>query len=38
MENILNEVLTAVKDWRGVAKRIGIRNSEIELMAGAFRW
>lgn len=38
MHNILNEVLTIVKDWRGVAKKIGIKNSEIELMAGAFRW
>lgn len=38
MDNILNEVLSVVKDWRGVAKKIGIKNSEIELMAGAFRW
>lgn len=38
MQNILNEVLSVVKDWRGVAKKIGIKNSEVELMAGAFRW
>src|SRR5690606_5246057 len=37
MEVILNEVLTVVKDWEKVAKKIGIKNSEIELMSGAFR-
>ncbi len=38
MQNILSDVLSAVRDWRAVAKKIGIKNSEIELMAGAFRW
>lgn len=37
MEVILNEVLTVIKDWEKVAKKIGIKNSEIELMSGAFR-
>ena len=36
METILNEVLTVVKDWKTVANRIGIKNSEIELMSNAF--
>ncbi|MEX0361008.1 MAG: HipA domain-containing protein, partial [Allomuricauda sp.] len=38
MQTILNEVLTAVKDWKDVAKTMGIKNAEIQLMEGAFRW
>lgn len=38
MEAILSEVLAVVKDWKRVAEAIGIKNAEIELMAGAFRW
>ncbi len=37
METILFEVLTALKDWKTVAKKIGIKNSEIQLMSSAFR-
>ena len=37
MEIILNEVLTAVKDWEKVAVDIGIKNREIEVMGMAFR-
>lgn len=37
MQIILNEVLSTTKKWENVARRIGIKNSEIELMAGAFR-
>ena len=36
METILNDVLTVVKDWKTVANRIGIKNSEIALMSNAF--
>lgn len=36
MEAILSEVLEVVKNWENEAKRIGIKRSEIELMAGAF--
>ncbi|GGG17020.1 toxin HipA [Dokdonia pacifica] len=38
METILNEVLSVVKNWKTVAQEIEIKNAEIELMAGAFRW
>lgn len=38
MEAILSEVLGVVKNWESEAKRIGIKRSEVELMAGAFRW
>lgn len=38
MNSILKEVLTVVKDWKDVAKTIGIKNSEIQLMEGAFKW
>ncbi|MBP2831794.1 type II toxin-antitoxin system HipA family toxin [Aquimarina sp. U1-2] len=38
METILSEVFAVVKDWNSVAEAIGIKNSEMELMAGAFRW
>lgn len=38
METILDQVLSAIKDWKNVANKIGIKSAEIELMAGAFRW
>jgi serine/threonine-protein kinase HipA len=38
MKAILGEVLSAVKDWKKIAEQIGIKNVEIELMAGAFKW
>lgn len=38
MQTILNDVLTVVKDWKTLAKGIGIKNQEIELMAAAFRY
>ena len=38
MKTILDEVLSVVKDWKTVAKTIGIKNTDIELMEGAFRW
>ena len=38
METIFSEVFAAVKDWKSVAEAIGIKNAEMELMAGAFRW
>ncbi|WP_458628649.1 type II toxin-antitoxin system HipA family toxin [Winogradskyella sp. PC D3.3] len=37
MNAILTDVLTVVKDWKAVAKDIGIKNSEIVLMSAAFR-
>ncbi|SFN37851.1 type II toxin-antitoxin system HipA family toxin [Salegentibacter flavus] len=37
MQTILEEVLTVVKDWKTIAKKIGIKNAEIELMEGAFK-
>ncbi|SDI27891.1 type II toxin-antitoxin system HipA family toxin [Winogradskyella thalassocola] len=36
MNAILIDVLTVVKDWKVVAKDIGIKNSEITLMSAAF--
>ena len=38
MKSILDEVLFTVKDWKTVAKELGIKNSEMELMTVAFRW
>ncbi|MDC6390629.1 HipA domain-containing protein [Maribacter sp. PR1] len=38
MRTILNQVLAVVKDWKSMAQQIGIKNQEIELMAGAFKW
>lgn len=38
MNTILDEVLSIVKDWKTIAREMGIKNAEIELMAGAFRW
>ncbi len=34
--NIIDEVIGVVKDWRIVAKKSGVSNAEIELMASAF--
>ena len=38
MQIILDEVLSVVKNWKSIAEEMGIKNSEIELMASAFRW
>lgn len=38
MQTILDEVLSVVKDWKTIAKDIGIKNAEIELLTGAFRF
>lgn len=35
---IIQEVSQVVKDWKIIAKTIGIKNAEIELMSGAFRY
>lgn len=37
MNTIIQEVSHAVKNWKTFAKKIGIKNSEIELMSGAFK-
>lgn len=37
MDTISGEVLSVVKDWKTIAREIGIKNAEIALMAGAFR-
>lgn len=37
MDTILDEVLSVVTDWKNMAKEIGIKNAEMELMEGAFR-
>jgi serine/threonine-protein kinase HipA len=37
MQNILVEVVSVIKDWKIIAKEIGIKNAEIELMGGAFK-
>lgn len=36
MDAIINEVLTVVRDWKTLAKGIGISNKEISLMESAF--
>ncbi|MBP2833124.1 hypothetical protein J8281_13095 [Aquimarina sp. U1-2] len=36
METILNGVLSVVKNWKDIVKKIGIKKAKIELMAGAF--
>lgn len=36
MQTILGEVFSAVSNWKSIAKEIGIKNSEIELMEAAF--
>lgn len=38
MNTIIQEVSRAVKDWQTIARKIGIKNAEIELMSGAFRY
>lgn len=38
MKTIIQEVSQAVKGWKTIAKKIGIKNAEIELMSGAFRY
>lgn len=38
MEIIIEEVITAVRNWKKVATEIGIPRVEQELMAGAFRY
>jgi len=37
MDVIINEVASAVKDWKKVAQKIGITKSEIDYMERAFR-
>lgn len=37
MEGIIQEVLTAVKEWESIAKEIGISRGEQELLRSAFR-
>lgn len=37
MDLIINEVTSAVKDWKKIAQKIGIPISEINYMEGAFR-
>ncbi|MGB0789057.1 MAG: type II toxin-antitoxin system HipA family toxin, partial [Marinirhabdus sp.] len=37
MQTIISEVLKEVEKWEGVAKSIGIKNAEIELMSAAFK-
>jgi len=36
MENIIDEVISVVKDWRTGAKDIGISRAEQEMMSSAF--
>lgn len=38
MNTIMQEVSHAVKNWKTIAKKIGIKKSEMELMSGAFRY
>lgn len=38
MHTILDKVLGVVRNWKTVAKEIGIKNAEIELMTVAFRF
>jgi len=38
MEGILNEIKSAIKNWKTVATKIGISKSEIALMSSAFRF
>lgn len=37
MDTIINEILTVVRDWKSVAKQIGITNKEQLLMESAFK-
>lgn len=36
MDDIIQEVLTVVRDWKSIAKQIGISNKEQIIMAAAF--
>ena len=38
MKTIIQEVSQAVKGWKTIAKKIGIKNAEIELMSRAFKY
>ncbi len=38
MRTILSEVLAVVKNWKHIAKSVGIKRSEMELMEEAFRY
>jgi serine/threonine-protein kinase HipA len=38
MKTIIHEVSQAVKGWKNIAKKIGLKNAEIELMSGAFKY
>lgn len=38
MNQIITEVTTVVKNWKSVAKQIGISRSEQDLMASAFNY
>lgn len=38
MKTIIQEVSQAVKDWKTIAKKIGIKKSETELMSSAFKY
>jgi serine/threonine-protein kinase HipA len=38
MNTIIHEVSQAVKGWKNIAKKIGLKNAEIELMSGAFKY
>lgn len=35
-KNIINEVATAIKDWRTLANRLGIAKREMSLFEGVF--
>lgn len=37
MDKIINDVHTTIRDWKGVAKEIGISRADLEIMAPAFR-
>jgi serine/threonine-protein kinase HipA len=37
MDKIINDVHTAIRDWKGIAKEIGISRADLEIMAPAFR-
>jgi serine/threonine-protein kinase HipA len=37
MDKIINDVHTAIRDWKGIAKEIGISRADLEIMTPAFR-
>jgi len=37
MDKIINDVHTTIRDWKGIAKEIGISRADLEIMAPAFR-